>query len=124
MKEQTQTAAPSGRPDLADHFNECCGQDRHLTMPDDGRYVISDDFWTGRLKDAAAASFASIYASDILVAQAAVIPLGIFANKLMSFEKRKYEELFDLIERQALSSEVRHSARTMLESGFRESRIR
>ncbi len=123
VRTATITATVDGTIDLADHFHDCCEHGRHLTMPGDGRYVISDDFWTGRLADAAAASFASIYASDVLVARAAVIPLGFAANKIAPSKKVKYEELFDLIERQALSSEVRTSARALLESGFRESRI-
>ncbi len=124
---QTETSAAKRRqrpPDLADHFIECSGTGRHLTMPEDGRYVISDDFWTGRVKNQVAASVASIYASDILVARAAVIPLGIEANRLPNSEKAKYEELFELIEKRALSGQVRDSARALLEDGFRESRIR
>ncbi len=120
----TIATASKGKVDLADHFHDCCEHGRHLTMPNDGRYVISDDFWAGRLADAAAASFASIYASDVLVARAAVIPLGFAANKIAPSKKARYEELFDLIEKQALSPEVRSSARALLESGFRESRIR
>ena len=124
---QTETSAairPQRPPDLADHFIECSGAGRHLTMPEDGRYVISDDFWTGRVKNPVAASVASIYASDILVARAAVLPLGIEANRLPTSEKAKFEELFELIEKRALNGQVRDSARALLEDGFRESRIK
>ncbi|OHC74393.1 MAG: hypothetical protein A3G18_09065 [Rhodospirillales bacterium RIFCSPLOWO2_12_FULL_58_28] len=117
-------AAAARSPDLADHFVECHMLGRHLTMLDDDRYVISDDFWAGRLVDPVVASVASICARDILVARAAIIPLSQAAGKLTAKNRRKYEELFDLIEKRAFSKEVRTSAHAMLEDGFREARIR
>lgn len=117
-------AAAARSPDLAEHFVECHMLNRHLTMLDDDRYVISDDFWAGRLLDPVAASVASICARDVLVARAAIIPLSHAAGKLGARDRRKYEELFDLIEKRAFSKEVRTSAHAMLEDGFREARIR
>lgn len=114
----------AGTPDLADHFIECCGLDRHLTLPDENRYVISDDYSTGRLSEPVSTSFASIYAKDALVAQAAVIPLGRAANGLPLSKIARFEELFELIERTALSGEVRYSAKTLLDGGFSRTKTR
>ena len=116
--------AAARSPDLADHFVMCHEIGRHLTMLEDDRYVISDDFWAGRLRDPIATSVASICAKDILVARAALIPLGQAAGKRKDRERLQYEELFDLIEKRALSEEVRTSAHDLLVDGFRESRIK
>ena len=113
----------SGGSDLADHFIECCGLGRHLTLPDENRYVISDDYSTGRLSEPVSTSFASIYAKDVLVAQAAVVPLSRTANSLPTAKMAKYEKLFELIERTAINSEVRSSAETLLNSGFSQTRL-
>lgn len=116
--------ATTGGGDLADHFIACCGLGRHLTLPDEKRYVISDDFRTGRLNEPVSTTFASIYANDALVAQAAVFPLCRTANGLPMSKAAKFEELFDLIERTALSGEVRYTAKTLLDSGFSQARLK
>jgi len=105
---------------LADHFAACSRLGRYLTLVDSGRFVISDDFLSPRMPNDAVA-LASICSKDEVVARAALLPLGrIGARKI---NRGAYEELFSLIERQALSPKVRAEADTMLESGFREARI-
>lgn len=105
---------------LADHFAACSRLGRYLTLVDSGRFVISDDFLSPRMpRDAVA--LASICSKDEIVARAALLPLGRIGA--MKLHRDAYEELFSLIERQALSPRVRADADAMLESGFRESRI-
>ncbi len=109
---------------LATHFLECGKVGRYLTITDESRFVISDDFRPAHVPGRVAAAAAAVFSRDSLVAQAALIPLGQRASILMGRRRDAYEELFDLIEQSALSPEVRHSAQSMLRTRFRESRIR
>ena len=116
------TSAP--RRDLADHFLECGKVGRYLTLQDESRFVITDDFRDGVAIDPIATAAATIFSKDILVAQAALVPLGLKAGKGSLRHKQSYEELFDLIEKRALSGDVRDRAHALVEAGFREARIR
>lgn len=107
--------------DVADHFLACSQLGRYLTVVDGSRFVITDDFRAHTFGGAAAAAVASIWSRDGLVAQAALLPLGRSALTEKSW--RKYERLFELIEAQTLSSEVKRNARHVLEHGFREAEI-
>ncbi|MGB0683313.1 MAG: hypothetical protein ACPGOV_11420 [Magnetovibrionaceae bacterium] len=107
---------------LADHFLECSKLGRHLTLTDESRFVITDDFRENKLADPVATAVASIYSKDALVAQAALVPLGRLGSNRA--ERARYERLFDLIEREALSDVVRDQAGKVLERGFREAEIR
>lgn len=112
------------KPDLADHFVACSKLGRYLTVFDESRFVITDDFTEEGTVDRTAAAVASIFSNDPLVAEAALLPLSKAAlNKKMG-EREHYEELFTLIEKQALDSGVKESAQSLLDSGFREARIR
>ena len=123
-----QPGAPVGvaeprSPDLADHFLWCSKLGRYLTVSDGSRFVITDDFRDAPVQPEAAA-VASIYSKDLLVAQSALLPLGAPVHKMSPRKREKYERLFTLIEKQALSDVVRHSAREVLNSGFRNAEIR
>ena len=123
-----QTGAPGGVPgdpqqDLADHFLACTRLGRYLTVFDGSRFVITDDFRDAPVLPEAAA-MASIYSKDLLVAQAALLPLGGAVHKMSVTKREKYERLFKLIEENALSEMVRHSARDVLSAGFRNTEIR
>ena len=123
-----QTGAPGGVPvdpqqDLADHFLACTRLGRYLTVFDGSRFVITDDFRAAPVLPEAAA-MASIYSKDLLVAQAALLPLGGAVHKMSVTKREKYERLFQLIEENALSEMVRHSARDVLSAGFRNAEIR
>ncbi|MGB0670401.1 MAG: hypothetical protein ACPGNT_02795 [Rhodospirillales bacterium] len=123
LAEQLSTAHPSEKPaDLADHFLECTKLGRHLTLSDESRFVITDDFKGGASIDAVATTVASLYSKDALVAQAALVPLGRLGQDRAT--RARYERLFDLIEREALSESVRDQARSLLEKGFRDAEIR
>ena len=111
-------------PDLADHFIACSSLGRYLTVFDESRFVITDDFMEEGTVDRTAAAVASIFSNDPLVAEAALLPLGKAAQKKTCGKRERYEELFSLIERQALNSTVKASAQSLLESDFREVRIR
>ena len=111
------------KPDLADHFIACSSLGRYLTVFDESRFVITDDFIQQGAVDRTASAVASIFSNDPLVAEAALLPLSKAALAKGS-ERERYEELFTLIEAQALSSVVRESAQSLLASGFREARIR
>mgnify|MGYP007046927778 CR=1 FL=1 len=111
------------KPDLADHFIACSSLGRYLTVFDESRFVITDDFIQQGAVDRTASAVASIFSNDPLVAEAALLPLSKAALAKGS-ERERYEELFTLIEAQALSSVVRESAQSLLDSGFREARIR
>ncbi|MBT3361836.1 MAG: hypothetical protein HOK06_07230 [Rhodospirillaceae bacterium] len=113
------------KEDLADHFVACSKLGRYLTVFDESRFVITDDFNSGGPSklNRTAAAVASIFSKDPLVAQAALLPLGKAAGS-KNKARESYEELFTLIEAQTLDTEVRTSAREMMESGFREARIR
>ncbi|NQV47106.1 MAG: hypothetical protein HQ504_04920 [Rhodospirillaceae bacterium] len=110
-------------PDLADHFVACSKVGRYLTVFDESRFVITDDFSSGNPVNRTAAAVASIFSKDPLVAQAALVPLGRAALDIGGAGRDRYEELFSLIEKQTLDPEVRDNARSFLESGFREVRI-
>ena len=123
-----QPGAPVGvaeprSPDLADHFLWCSKLGRYLTVSDGSRFVITDDFRDAPVQPEAAA-VASIYSKDLLVAQSALLPLGAPVHKMSPRKREKYERLFTLIEKQALSDVVRHSAREVLNAGFRNAEIR
>ena len=115
--------AEAGRPDLADHFLSCSKLGRYLTVADDSRFVITDDFRESPVQHEAAA-VASIFSKDLLVAQAALLPLGSMVHKMSALKRGNYERLFTLIEEQALSDVVRNSARDVLRAGFRNAEIR
>ncbi|MBT4932504.1 MAG: hypothetical protein HOL66_00320 [Rhodospirillaceae bacterium] len=112
------------KPDLADHFIACSSLGRYLTVFDESRFVITDDFNQEGAVNRTAAAVASIFSNDPLVAEAALLPLSKAALAKDSSERESYEELFTLIEAQALNSTVKESAQSLLESGFREARIR
>jgi len=114
----------SRRPDLADHFVACSSIGRYLTVFDESRFVITDDFIEGGTVDRTAAAVASIFSNDPLVAEAALLPLSKAAQRKASGKRERYEELFSLIEKQALNSSVKASAQSILESGFQDFRIR
>ena len=109
--------------DLAEHFLMCSKLGRYLTVSDGSRFVITDDFRDAPVQPEAAA-VASIYSKDLLVAQSALLPLGAPVHKMSPLKREKYERLFTLIEKQALSDVVRHSAREVLNAGFRNAEIR
>ena len=110
-------------PDLADHFLVCSQLGRYLTVADGSRFVITDDFREFPVQPEAAV-MASLYSKDLLVAQAALLPLGAAVPKMSSSKRNKFERLFHLIEEQALSDVVRISARDVLEADFRNTEIR
>jgi hypothetical protein len=112
------------KTDLADHFVACSSLGRYLTVFDESRFVITDDFMEDGAVDRTAAAVASIFSNDPLVAEAALLPLSKAAQKKASGKREHYEELFSLIEKQALNSSVKESAQSLLDSGFREVRIR
>ncbi len=112
------------KPDLADHFVACSSLGRYLTVFDESRFVITDDFMEGGTVDRTASAVASIFSNDPLVAEAALLPLSKAAQKKTSGKRERYEELFSLIEKQALNASVKISAQSILESGFQELRIR
>ncbi len=113
------------RPNLADHFLECCNLNRYLTVADGHRFVITEDFDRQARIPADAAAMAAIFSKDKLVAQAAVLPLGQAAKGLKTRKERAtFERLFALIEEQALDGRVRDSAQALVERGFREAEIR
>lgn len=110
---------------LADHFVSSTKLGRYLTFQGNGRFLISDDFHSLKIsipKDAQAV--AAIFSRDELVARAAIMPLAQRAANMDDVRRESYEELFALIERQSLSPRVRDGAAQVLQSGFRESRIR
>ncbi|MBL4615687.1 MAG: hypothetical protein JKY27_12545 [Magnetovibrio sp.] len=110
---------------LADHFVACSRIGRYLTFQANGRFIITDDFSTGKLsipKDAHAV--AAICSKDDLVARAALVPLARRAASMDDVRRESFEELFELIETQSLSPKVRAGAAAVLQSGFREARIR
>ena len=109
--------------DLAEHFLMCSKLGRYLTVSDGSRFVITDDFRDAPVQPEAAA-MASIFSKDLLVAQAALLPLGGAVHKMSALKREKYERLFQLIEDQALSDVVRNSATEVLRAGFRNAEIR
>jgi len=120
-----QTVGPLSGIRLADHFVSCTKLGRYLTFQGNGRFLISDDFHSSKVripKDAQAV--AAIFSRDEVVGRAAIMPLAQRASKLDDSRRESFEELFELIERQTLSPRVREGAAQILQSGFRESRIR
>jgi len=111
------------KSDLADHFLVCSRLGRYLTVADGSRFVITDDFREYPVQPEAAV-MASLYSKDILVAQAALLPLGAAVSKMSSVNHEKFERLFHLIEEQALSDVVRNSARDVLKADFHNTEIR
>jgi hypothetical protein len=109
-------------PDLADHFLVCSKLGRYLTVADGSRFIITDDFREFPVQPEAAV-MASLYSKDLLVAQAALLPLGAAVCKMSKYRREKFERLFQLIEEQALSDIVRNSAREVLGADFRNSEI-
>jgi len=109
-------------PDLADHFLVCSKLGRYLTVADGSRFIITDDFREFPVQPEAAA-MASLYSKDLLVAQAALLPLGAAVYKMSNYRREKFERLFQLIEEQALSDIVRNSASEVLSADFRNSEI-
>ncbi len=110
---------------LAEHFVFCARLGRYMSFQGNGRFLISDDFQDTQMAISPdAQTVASIWSQDELVARAALMPLAHRAATLDDARREAYEELFTLIERQALSARVRDSAVAVLESGFRETRIR
>ena len=124
MTLETAPGTQTAPPDLADHFLACSKLGRYLTLFDESRFVITDDFAPSQAVLPAAAAMASIFSKDPLVAHAALVPLGFRARSGSSRRMEYFEELFSLIEEQALSDDVRAGAKTLLQSGFREARIR
>lgn len=109
--------------DLADHFVACSKLGQHLTLQDEDRYVITDDFRTGRVEDPVATAIATVFSKDVLVAEAALVPLAVLANLDSGDFRERYEELFGLIEEQALAPEVKDAAYAIRVSDFRDARI-
>jgi len=120
----TQTSLVQG-VGMADHFVTCSRLGRYLTFEGNGRFLITDDFASTKLhipKDAQA--MATICSKDELVARAALLPLAHRAASMDDVRREAFEELFELIEKQTLSPHVREGAAAVLQSGFREHRIR
>jgi hypothetical protein len=109
--------------DLADHFLACVKLGRYLTVASDTRFFITDDFQDKNIIHEATA-IAAIYSKDNLVAEAALMPLSGRVTKLKGYNREKYERLFHLIEQQALSDDVRQTAKSLIEARFRDSEIR
>ena len=82
------------KPDLADHFIACSSLGRYLTVFDESRFVITDDFMEEGPVDRTAAAVASIFSNDPLVAEAALLPLSKAAQKKTSGKRENYEEFF------------------------------
>lgn len=120
---QADASIPVGS-DLADHFLECGKVGRYLTIADESRFVITDDFGSNRALTNISAAAASVFSRDPLVAQAALLPLGFEASRIGGRDRERYEALFDLIEQAAFSDEVRTNAGSMLRASFRDARIR
>ncbi len=110
--------------DLAEHFMVCNQMGRYLTTPDEKRFVVSDDFRTIRSVKPTASAIASICSKDPLVAQAALLPLGLRAAKGNTRMKARYEELFTIIEEQTLNPEIKYSANAILNARFSMARIK
>jgi hypothetical protein len=111
------------RHDLADHFLDCCKLGRYLTVVNDSRFIITDDF-RGNPVLPAAAAVAAIYSRDALVAQAALLPLGHSVRGMSSQERDRYEHLFALIEAETLSDDVRGAAGAIISSRFLDAEVR
>lgn len=120
--EPTDRSAAGRSYDLADHFLDCSKLGRYLTVPNGSRFVVTDDVRRAPILPAAAV--AAIYSQDILVAQAALLPLGDPMRAMDARRRDRYERLFALIEEQALSDEVRGSAEALITARFRAAEVR
>ncbi len=114
---------PPGKPDLAQHFMECGAMNANLSLAPGDRLVITDDLLDGRISDLAAISMAAVIARDGQVARAAILPLGVAANRVNRAERDRYERLFQLIEETAFDESVRESAAALIAARFREALI-
>jgi hypothetical protein len=114
---------PAGMGDLADHFLGCAKLGRYLTVADNSRFIITDDFRTSPVIPSASA-MAAIFSKDYLVAQAALLPLSERAQRASVRQRDKLERLFELIEEQTLSDQVRNSAQAIRAHHFRAAEIR
>ena len=103
---------------------ECGKLGRYLTAMDESRFVVTDDFRTLNAVSSDASAMASVCSKDSLVAQAALLPLGLKASRGSTMIKDIYGELFELIENQTLNPEVQVSAKAIMEAGFTEQGIR
>ena len=118
-------ASPAHRPpDLATHFLECGSLNTNLSLAPGERLVITDDFLNGSILDFTAITMAAIVARDAQVARAAIIPLGVAANRVDDRKRAKYEKLFALIEESAFDPAARESAEALIAANFREGQIR
>ena len=84
----------SRKPDLADHFVACSSLGRYLTVFDESRFVITDDFIENGTVDRTAAAVASIFSNDPLVAEAALLPLSKAAQRKAIGKRKNYEEFY------------------------------
>jgi len=121
FQESSEQVAPG--PDLADHFLSCSKLGRYLTVQDNSRFVITDDFRTAGIIPAASA-IAAIFSKDELVAKAALLPLSEGAQKMAPRQRERFERLFSLIEEEALSDTIKDSARAVRVAHFRAAEIR
>ncbi len=103
---------------------ECGSLNANLTLAPGERMVITDDVLGGAIADFEAMSMAAIVARDSMVARAAILPLGIAANRVDHRQRAKYEKLFALIEETAFDVGARESAEALIHSRFRETQIR
>ena len=115
--------SPTFLGDLADHFLGCVKLGRYLTVADDSRFIITDDFRSSPMIPEASA-MAAIYSRDHLVAQAALLPLSMRVQLKSVTERDRLERLFVLIEEETLSEGVRNSAQALREHRFRDAEIR
>jgi hypothetical protein len=113
-----------GTSDLARHFMECGTLNTNLSLAPGERLVITDDLLNGTVDDLAAISMAAVASRDGQVGRAAVIPLGLAAQRSRHRDRDRYERLFHLIEETAFDQTVRESADALIVAHFREARIR
>ena len=109
--------------DLADHFLTCAKLGRYLTVASGSRFVITDDLREENVIPEAAA-VAAIYSRDVLVAEAALLPLSQTIPMMSIMQRDKYERLFHLIEKQTFEGEVKNAAKSLIASRFRAAEIR
>ena len=111
------------KKNLADHFLACAKLGRYLTIENDVRFFITDDFIKNSILHEAAA-MAAIYSKDNLVAEAALMPLGGTLSTMDGNGREKYERLFELIKNETLSDPVRARAKNIIDSRFDFNEIR
>jgi hypothetical protein len=110
--------------DLARHFVDCAALNANISLAPGSRLVITDDLLDGTVGDLAAVSMAAIASRDPQVGYAAIIPLGMAAQRAGHRDGEKYERIFRLIEESAFDNTVREAANELIVSRFRESQIR